>query len=48
MIVDECEHRVDLAGDHFGRGYGGPKYSERRYDLRIKEQYERVAGAPKK
>jgi len=28
----------------FARGYNGPKYSERHYDLGIKEQYERFAG----
>jgi hypothetical protein len=48
----QSTHLVEALRQHdwtkFARGYNGPKFSERHYDLRIKEQYERFAGAAKK
>jgi hypothetical protein len=30
----------------FAKGYSGPGYIERRYDLRIKSAFERAGGVP--
>lgn len=43
--LDEALRQHDWAT--FAGGYNGPKYSERHYDLRIKEQYESFGGTAK-